>query len=99
MRWNHHKWLVSEDLSVEEPEHYLRVPCQGRHTIDRLAERGVERGSARRLSLKGREMAITSRKLKTNKHTNSIKGYVGETSERRGGAYMNFLEGIDTISK
>ena len=34
-----------------------------------------------------------------NKQTNSIKGYVGETSERRGGTYMNFLEGIDTISR
>ena len=31
---------------------------QGHHTIDRLEERGVERGSARRSSLKGREKAI-----------------------------------------
>ena len=30
------------------------------HTIDRLEERGVERGSARRSSLKGRERAIVS---------------------------------------
>ena len=38
--------------------HYLRAQCQGHYTIDRLEERGVERGSARRFSLKGRERAI-----------------------------------------
>ena len=32
--------------------HYLRAQSQGRHTIGRLQERGVERGSARRSSLK-----------------------------------------------
>ena len=41
--------------------HYLREQSQCRHTIDRLEERGVERGSARRSSLKGRERAIVSR--------------------------------------
>ena len=35
--------------------HYLRPQSQGHHTTDRLEERGVERGSARRSSLKGRE--------------------------------------------
>ena len=30
--------------------HYLRAQSQERHTIDRLGERGVERGSARRSS-------------------------------------------------
>ena len=35
--------------------HYLRAQSQGHHTIDRLEERGVERGSARRSSLIGRE--------------------------------------------
>ena len=34
--------------------HYLRAQSQGRHTIDRPEERGAERGSARRSSLKGR---------------------------------------------
>ena len=34
---------------------YLWAQSQGHHTIDRLEERGVERGSARRSSLKGRE--------------------------------------------
>ena len=38
--------------------HYLRAQSQGHHTIDRLEERGVERGSAHRSSLRGRERAI-----------------------------------------
>ena len=33
---------------------------QGHDTIDGLDERGVERGSARRFSLKGRERAIVN---------------------------------------
>ena len=40
--------------------HYLLAQSQGHHTIDRLEERGVERGSARRFSLKEREEAIVS---------------------------------------
>ena len=41
--------------------HYLRAQSQGHHPIDRLEERGVERGSARRSSLRGRERAIVNR--------------------------------------
>ena len=40
--------------------HYLRAQIQGNHTIDRLEERGVERGSARRSSLTGRERVIVN---------------------------------------
>ena len=40
--------------------HYLRAQSQGHHTVDRLEERGVERRSARRSSLKGRERAIVN---------------------------------------
>ena len=40
--------------------HYLRAQSQGHHTIDRLEERGVERGSTRRSSLIGRERAIVN---------------------------------------
>ena len=40
--------------------HYLRVQSRGHNTIDRLKERGVERESARRSSLKGRERAIVN---------------------------------------
>ena len=35
--------------------HYLWAQSQGHHTIDHLEERGVERGGARRCSMKGRE--------------------------------------------
>ena len=40
--------------------HYLRAKCQGHHTIDHLEERGDERGSARRSSLKGQERAFVN---------------------------------------
>ena len=40
--------------------YYLWAQNQGRHTVDRLEERGMERGCARRCSLKGRETAIVN---------------------------------------
>ena len=60
--------------------HYLAAVSQGHHTTDRVEERGVDRGSARRSSLKGRERAIVSQ----TKVGTLSKGNVGETSERRG---------------
>ena len=49
----------SEDLKCWGAwEHHLWAQNQGHHTVDRLEE--VERGSARRSSLKGREKAIVS---------------------------------------
>ena len=56
--------------------------------------RGMERGSTRLSSLKGRERAVVS---ETNIGTPDFKVKVGETSERRGGAHMGFSELIDTI--
>ena len=43
--------------------HYLLAQSEGHHAIDRLAERGVERGSARRSSLKRRERAIVNQTI------------------------------------
>ena len=40
--------------------HYLRAQCQGHQTIDRLEERGFEKGSASRSSLNGRKRAIVN---------------------------------------
>ena len=40
--------------------HDPRAQSQGHHTVGRLEERGVDRGSSRRPSLKGRERAIMS---------------------------------------
>ena len=59
-------WLAKPPLFLGRSEvlrslrHYLRAQSQGRHTTDRLEERGVERGSSRRSSLKGRERAIVN---------------------------------------
>ena len=52
--------LLGRSEVLRSLRHYLRAQSQGHLTIDRLEERGVERGSARRASLKGRERAIVS---------------------------------------
>ena len=52
--------LLGRSEVLRSLRHYLRAQSQGHHTIDRLEERGVERGSARRSSLKGRERAIVN---------------------------------------
>ena len=65
--------------------HYLQAQSQGHRIIDRLEERGVERGSARRSSLKGRERAIVNQMN------------IGKTSERGCGPHMGFSERTDTI--
>ena len=70
----------------------LQAQSQGHHTINCLEERGVERGSTRWSSLKGRERAIIIWWT-----LNRFKDNAGETSERRGGAHMGFSKRIDTI--
>ena len=61
--------LSSESLSRDRKyievlrslRHHLRTQSQVQHTIDRLEERGADRGiSARRPSLKGRERAVVN---------------------------------------
>ena len=59
--------LLGRSEVLRSLRHYLRAQNQEHHTIDRLEERGVERGSAGRSSFKGRERAIV------------FKGDVGET--------------------
>ena len=58
-----------------------------------LEERGVERGSARRSSSKGRERAIVSQ---ANIGTVS-KAALGKFLRDGGGAHIGFSERIDTI--
>ena len=53
--------LLGRSEVLRSLSHYLRAQSQGHHTIDRLEERSVERGSARRSSLKGRERAVVNR--------------------------------------
>ena len=55
--------------------HYLRAQSLRHHTIDRLEEADVERGSARRSSLKGQDRAIVNQ---TNIGT-VLKATLGET--------------------
>ena len=53
--------LLGRSEVLRSLRHYLRAQSQGHHTIDRLEERGAERGiSARRSFLKGRERAIVN---------------------------------------
>ena len=85
--------LLGRSEVVRRLRHYLRAQSQGHHTIDRLEERGVERGSARRSSLKGRERAIVSQ---TNTGTVS-KATFGKILRRCGEHSGFFPERIDTI--
>ena len=52
--------LLGRSEVLRSLRHYPRVQSQGHHVIDRLEERGVERGRVRRSSLNGRERAIVS---------------------------------------
>ena len=52
--------LLGRSEVLRSLRHYLRSQSLGHHTIDRLEERGVERKSGRRSSLKGRERAIVN---------------------------------------
>ena len=88
--------LLGRSEVLTSLRHYLWTQSQGYNTIDRLEETGVERGSARRSSLKGRERAIASQ---TNIGTVSkaTLGKLPRERERWGRAHMGFSERIYTI--
>ena len=52
--------LLRRSEVLRNLRHYLRAQSQGHHTIDRLEDSGMGRGSTRRSSLKGRERAIVN---------------------------------------
>ena len=52
--------LLGRSEVLTSLRHYLWTQIQGYNTIDRLEETGVERGSTRRSSLKGRERVFAS---------------------------------------
>ena len=86
--------LLGRSEVLKSLRHLLRARSQGHHTIDRLEETGVERGSAGRCSLKGRERAIVNQ---TNIGT-VPKATLGKLL--RDGVeciFMGFSEHIDTI--
>ena len=87
-----------------EQTHCVHVACefsmcdsvQGHHTIDSLEDRGVERGSARQTSLKGRERAIVNQ---TNIGTVSkvtLGTFLRDGMERIL-FFLLFFERIDTV--
>ena len=71
-------------LNTDKPDH---------HSIDRLDERGVEKGSGRHSTLQGRERSVFNQA--NNWHC--FEGNLGETAERRGGASMGLSERYDAI--
>ena len=83
----------SEAEVLRSLRHWLRAQSRGHHTIDRLEERGVERESARRSSLKGRERAIVNQK----KIGTVSKATLGKMSEGRDGAHKVFTERVNII--
>ena len=76
--------LLGRSEILRSLRHHLRPQSQGHHTIDRLKERGVERGSARRSSVLER---TREGHRQSDEHWNRFKGDAGETSERRGGTH------------
>ena len=66
--------LTKIDISINHEvlslslRHYLQAQSQGQHFIDSLEERGVEKGSGRRPTLKARDSAIV-------KQTNFVMFY------------------------
>ena len=64
--------------------HYLRTQTLGHYTIDRLEEKGVERGRVKRTSEGNRQ---------PDEHWNCFKGNAGEMSD----IIMGFYEHINTI--
>ena len=75
--------LLGRSEVLKSLRHYLQAQSQGHHTIDRLDERGVERGSARQSFLKGREKVIVN-------HTN-----IGTVSNAMLGKILK--DGVDRI--
>ena len=81
--------LLGRSEVLRSLRHYPRSQNQRHHTTDRLEERGVERGSARRSSLKADERGPSSIRR-------TLEPFQGDF-ERQGGAHMGFSEHIDTI--
>ena len=68
--------------------HNLRAQSPGHRTIDYLKERGVESGSARRFSLKGRERAVVSQTSNGNVSKTTLR----ELPRQGGGSAWKFFD-------
>ena len=84
--------LVPEDLKLWVARS-TRAQSRGHHAIDRLEERN---GRKRKRSTTFRERTRKDHR-QSDQHWNSFNGNTRESSEREGGARMDFPERIDTI--
>ena len=76
--------LLRRSGVLKSLRHYLRAQSQGHHAItNRLEERGMERGSARRSSMKGQERAIINQTVQTDIGTVSKAALVKLLRDRR----------------
>ena len=83
-------FLLGRSAVLRSLRHYQRAQSQGHHTVDSLEERGAERESATRSSLKGRERAIVSQ-------TNTVtvpKATLENLLRDEGGAHMGFPKAL-----
>ena len=85
-------FLLGRSEVLRSLRHYLRVQSEGHHTIDSLEERGIERGSARRSFLTGRERTVDNQ---TNIGTVS-QATLGKLLTDMGAAHIGFTERVDT---
>ena len=63
---------------------FLNMDRSKDHSINRLKERGVEKGSGRHSTLRGRGTIC----VQPDKHGQCFEDNFGETAERRGGGRM-----------
>ena len=82
------------DGSVKYEHNFLNMDRPEHHSIDRLKERGVEKGSGRDSTLQGRERSVFNQ---TNNISTVSWGNLGKTAKRRGGARMGLSERYDAI--
>ena len=85
--------LLRRSEVLRSLRHYLLAQSQGHHIIDRLEERDVDRGSAGRSFMKGRERAIVNQ---TNLRTVS-KATLGKLLRETGWSAYGLSERTDTI--
>ena len=91
---NHHKWLASRKIWSVEKLETLPAGTKPR-TSHHWSPEGERRGKREHQTVFLERTRDGHRE--SDDHWNRFKGDVGETSERRGGAHMDFSESMDTI--
>ena len=85
--------LLGKSEVLRSLRHYLRTQSQGHHTVDSPEERGVERGSAGRSFLKGRERTVVNQTNLGIVSTATLGKLLEDGVER---IIMGYSERIDT---